>query len=1826
MKKTFFILLLLLLISIASYAIPMSGSYTIGITGDYATIQSAVDAVQTNGIDGDITFYLQAGTYDEQIDLHEFNPLGTHNVAFRKDLNLETCSVILTNSNANSANNYIFSVLGAKNLTFFGLEFVSQQNYGTAIYISGTTHNIEISGNNFQGVSTTSPSNHNLIHLYSDMENGRIQDITINQNTFNYGGNQILHSSGISNDFQNIHNIVIADNNHNSGYKAIYLQRSYYADIHHNVVWFSRSGIEVTEGKGAIVRNNLIHSRIGGITISNVNFFVISPLISGVFNNQVTVTGENDSGTGNNAQSTGLSVSGSNYAKIYHNSVVLKTVETWYSYAVSFSGNSNGNLKNNQIMSYGDAKALYLGTADVNREDYNNVFSNGVFTVRMGNYSYVTYDEYRDSQDLTNNSMSLDPFFHNHGAYFLYTDFFIGKGTPISFITTDCFGGERSDTYPDIGAIECEIDPAFSPLSGAYSIGSNHDMFSLGYALNSIAQRGMNGAVHFLLEEPQQGNFNLRNIPGASETNTLTIYGTDTNRISFDPPFAEHNYLVELISANHVTFDGVYFENLNPTYGNMVKARGLNQSINFENCTFEGFYNTGDSTNRASFKAESNSLLRTVNFNNCTFNNNSYGIYISGDHNQRGSSVSVNNSMFTNQRNSAYFRYVNDVTIHWSEFIDSYYYGLYIETVENVSITKNKILSAQANTGIYTGNITGSLDNSGNRTNFIANNIIKIDAGTNGGACGIRLAGSFYDIMHNSIKTMGTNSKTIYSYNSPPNSRIINNALHNSGGKVIEFIHNIPDTFIMDYNCYYADGHIFAQFIDTFSSFNQFREAYPLLNQNSYNANPMFDDEMHSDSPWIKDKGLTTPRVTEDHFSHWRAHPYDIGAHELLTQSYSFPAFDDNIVTIGAGQEYSDLQDAFDALEKRGITTNDTLYFRLADTTYTGKFQLNQIPRYDNLLVVYSDAVLAIEPLDSSMPVSFYPPDDFTQNESLILINGADRVRFNNLTFHGGTSYHNNCLGFAGSSELITINNSVFHGADTTIPKHAINADRVVLDYLTIEDSEFNSFDQGFLKSNPHYFNPKTTSYLIKNNSFNDVKYPVSVSFTNNVRIQRNEMHNFIQAIYVSGSDRNLRIQQNKMFTADISGGYSDYTLILLNGINGAEEVDRNYVHANILVCENASSRTLNGIHIYNSQNMIIDNNTIMIEQKYWYGTALTLSYPNNILIRNNVLTMDGYGMAFNITSDNNLTMSHNAFYSLNPTLAKVGNDNYETLEALQTGTNFAESSYFVYPYLDDNGYVQAEFLKDKGTEAYFSYDVDNGIWYAFAIGANLITPYYSLTPVSSNLTVGADYPTMQEVFDVLGRRGVSEHIDIILNTDVTGENFVVRPIPLSSPNSTVTLTTTNINNPILSYHAANADSNYILGLRAVSNFAITNTAFVSENAFFQTAIQLKGINRNIVIQSCEFSGIETTSNYADRAFININEHIYDYLTIQTNAFQSGGTGVYIRGRTNTSFYNHALFYGNSFEDMCYGISAQNIGSSNVYTNFFYNMDYQAIDMRNIVDQLKIAGNKIRHKKGSGIYLANINTPVEVQNYIQNNFVTTIPGWSANSNMYVVSANNMNIVNNTLQYAQNYASGQAFEKGAGCSNMTILNNIFSNNQTGKAATFNAPDEVNEIDYNLFYALITDKVVWGSTIFTSADEFPATGNFSHSLIADPLFTDDNDYILQDDSPAIDAGTTLSYLTFDINGFPRVVPYDIGAWERQEYSTLTQPQNVSIHHNTNDSILEISWNAVDGAQYYIIEAADSPDGSFVQIGTANTTEYNYSTLDAPTKRFFRIIAAN
>ena len=134
------------------------------------------------------------------------------------------------------------------------------------------------------------------------------------------------------------------------------------------------------------------------------------------------------------------------------------------------------------------------------------------------------------------------------------------------------------------------------------------------------------------------------------------------------------------------------------------------------------------------------------------------------------------------------------------------------------------------------------------------------------------------------------------------------------------------------------------------------------------------------------------------------------------------------------------------------------------------------------------------------------------------------------------------------------------------------------------------------------------------------------------------------------------------------------------------------------------------------------------------------------------------------------------------------------------------------------------------------------------------------------------------------------------------------------------------------------------------------------------------------------------------------------------------------------------------------------------------------------------------------------------------------------------------------------------------------------------------EDVNKIiiDYNCWYEISGWIALLEDRFFNYATDWEtyrsASGQDVHSIAADPLLN--TDYTLQDNSPCINAGLTISTVTNDYNGEQRPIgsKYDIGAFES---NVIT-----SIENNLITSEACIHPNPVNNTLTFVTEAEQIP----------------------------------
>jgi len=146
MKKQFlFSVLILTFFSFQSKA-QLSGTYTIGPSGNHTSFTAAVSALTTSGISGPVVFNITPGTYNEQITIPSITGSSSTNTITFQSANGDSSSVILNYSPTSTTNNFTVKINAGTYITFNKITIKSSgSSFASVIEMSGT--NISLTNN-----------------------------------------------------------------------------------------------------------------------------------------------------------------------------------------------------------------------------------------------------------------------------------------------------------------------------------------------------------------------------------------------------------------------------------------------------------------------------------------------------------------------------------------------------------------------------------------------------------------------------------------------------------------------------------------------------------------------------------------------------------------------------------------------------------------------------------------------------------------------------------------------------------------------------------------------------------------------------------------------------------------------------------------------------------------------------------------------------------------------------------------------------------------------------------------------------------------------------------------------------------------------------------------------------------------------------------------------------------------------------------------------------------------------------------------------------------------------------------------------------------------------------------------------------------------------------------------------------------------------------------------------------------------------------------------------------------------------------------------------
>lgn len=447
-----------------NYRAALQGTYTVGgTTPNFATPVDAVDALNSFGTCGNVTFNIRPGTYTGQLVIN--NPQ-TAGIPGRVTFQSENGSATTTTIDYGTSNNGVIELRDADNFTFKNLT-VTTTSTGHPFGLYGGSDDDSIVGCIINAPNAGNTYN-SCIYAYASNTNFSGKNLTVKDNQINGGYYTIwVYSSGTPLDG------VVIDNNtvKNAGYMGAYLYRT-------NGLVFTNNTLDDFTSNGyygayiyyPYQSPNVSNNKI----VKNYGYGLLMYYAEGSATNRAKIMNNAISMTmGSNAY-YGMMVSYGQYQDIANNSVSFtNNYATGYAgyFYYSSSTYNNNNFYNNVFSNTGGGPAiLYYNSASNNNMDYNNIYATGSSFGTYNGTAVSSFSAWKSASNDDQHSITYDPGFtsttnlhpdgNNNASWSLN-----GRALQIAGNNKDITGANRIDDVkdgtPDIGAYE--FSPTVEP-------------------------------------------------------------------------------------------------------------------------------------------------------------------------------------------------------------------------------------------------------------------------------------------------------------------------------------------------------------------------------------------------------------------------------------------------------------------------------------------------------------------------------------------------------------------------------------------------------------------------------------------------------------------------------------------------------------------------------------------------------------------------------------------------------------------------------------------------------------------------------------------------------------------------------------------------------------------------------------------------------------------------------------------------------------------------------------------------------------------------------------------------------------------------------------------------------------------------------------------------------------------------------------------------------------------------------------------------------------------------------------------------------------------
>lgn len=1217
---------------------PLSGTYSIGGSGDFATLQEFCQALASRGVSGAVNGNLTQSLYEEQVVLHAVPNASEANLVTIRSVIVGHATLSYSGQTATAP--YVMNLIRSSHVKLSNIAFSTTVN-SNLLLLSGYNHDLYIHYSQFDAPPNTSGIS--LGTLYgSEAKNIDIFSAVFYGNGYgigSYGENWSVYGSSFDNQYtaisgQSITGFRIENSNFtNARYNNISINGALQIDILQNRISGSKSGIILstygTTATRSVIANNTVKIQ-GGST----NGIWASGNMISVLNNSVQVLGENTKG--------------------------------FYSYELG----SDVDIVNN-IFSSDLGHALDIGyftPAASKVVDYNCYYTEGGSFVKMGS-EYNSLSTLQAALPGSNqHSLSLNPHFtsdlHTGSSWLRQVGMFRTE------ISTDMDHEPRGSLF-DIGADQQTGELVDDRLAGTYTIGAVAcDYPDLASAITDLELRGISASVTFNITMGTYPGYNvIRDFPKAASN--LQVYFNALNGVSFSMTpvndYGYQNYFFRLAGAKNLSFSGF----------SMALQPYNKQSIFFvldgrcENISLTQLnFNLNNSLNSYNFGISTGDFQGTnLQISSCTFNGGSTGIHIPGYYwaTLSYTGVDVTNCSFTNVSAPISIQKAMDVKIRGNQMLGSTQaINMSYITGDN-EISGNKILSwgyagsFSAGTVVSLSNCNGSVYNAFR----IINNIIKADQSNAQAVTALSIGySSHLYVNHNTIIS---DNSTYNEYGSAMTissvslSSFWNNIFSAPSSGYAVNISQCTDYYFQN-NAWYNSGKYLAADSGTLYSVEDFLSFY---DSEGFYANPLPDANGYTQCSYLRNKASSTTSIADIDGTLWNGTP-DLGASTIPDAGAPLTG----IIQVGTGHTFTNLGAAWDALQKRGITGNVLL--QLAPGEMNTSLTMGYIPNSLFYRVTINGAG------GENAPILKKNATTETDNYILKLYNTRN-LTLSNLAFHSVNAPYSKAIELQRYIKDLVIDNcSFFTPANTQTSSYsaALYTSGALLESVQMLNSTVVNLPYGIHINGAQQTGVENSGLVIANNTISNSYQGIYLGYVAAPQLTGNVVRDFRYGGFNTSSGiTDLSLLANQ-FTGNGQYGVRLYALG-----NGYNLIANNYIR----IGQSAST----SMYLENSPNAKLIFNTIINSSSsasaaafYQNASSPNLDFRNNICV-----AASGYAAWFHQLADFQPGMwTHNLYHSTGANHVKLGSSNINSSVQWNNATG-DQYSVFANPLLRDESF-----------------------------------------------------------------------------------------------------------------------------------------------------------------------------------------------------------------------------------------------------------------------------------------------------------------------------------------------------------------------------------------------------------------------------------------------------------------------------------------------------------------------------------------------------------